>query len=73
MRNDYSYLGNDGDLGSEIVQAELGDVLSINEDGARGWLNDTEQSQREGRLAGARTPHDPDLREKCKMGTLEWK
>ena len=50
-REENGVLGQDGDLGSELVKAKLGHVLVINNYGTTRWFNYAEQSQGQGRLA----------------------
>ena len=54
-------LGDDGDPGAEVLQSEGGNIAAVNDDGARGWLNDTEESKSEGRLACTCPSHYTNL------------
>ena len=56
------YLRNDGELGAQIVQPDVGYVLTVNDNGACCRLYDTEQGQGQRRLARPRPPYDTDLK-----------
>ena len=43
------------------MQTQRGDVLAVDDDAALCRLDDAEQRQGQGRLAGTRTTHDADL------------
>lgn len=53
----YTDLRYYGDSGAEIVEAQLPNVNTINEDVALCCLNDPEQSQSQGGLPSASAPH----------------
>lgn len=53
-------LGNDGQARAQAVKTDLGNVDTINGDGARAGLQEAEESQRHGRLARTSTANDSD-------------
>ena len=58
---EYGVLGNDGDPGPELPEAEDPDVDAINLDGAARALDDPEEGQGQRGLARPGPAHDPDL------------
>lgn len=56
-----SYLRDDGDARSEVVQSDLGNVHSVYVDLSLRRLEDPEDPERERRLSGSGPTHDPDL------------
>lgn len=61
LRTHCTDLWDNGDLGTELVEPQLGHVHAIDEDVALRCLDDAEQAQSERRLPGSGAAHDPDL------------
>lgn len=55
------YLWQDGQSAPQVVQADVGDVDAVDDDGAARGFNDAEQRQRQRRLARPRPTHYPHL------------
>lgn len=54
-------LGDDGELGSEVVQADLSDLYSVDANYPFCCLQQTEQTQCHGRLASSGPTHNTNL------------
>lgn len=55
------YLRDDGELGAEVVQSNLGDLHVVDGDLSRRRLQQPEEAQRHGRLAGSGATNDTNL------------
>lgn len=55
------YLRDDGELGAEVVQAYRGDLHVVDGDLSLRRLQQPEEAQRHGRLAGSSATDDTDL------------
>lgn len=61
------YLRDDGESSPEVLQAQLGDVHTIDENAAFCRLNETEQAVCEAGLTRSGSAHDADLRPRGKV------
>lgn len=55
------YLRDDGELGAEVVQSDLGDLHVVDGDLSLRRLQQPEEAQRHGRLAGSGATNDTNL------------
>lgn len=55
------YLWDDGEFGAEVVQSDLGDLYVVDGDLSRRRLQQPEEAQRHGRLAGSGATNDTNL------------
>ena len=50
LQHIYAHLWNDCDPGAQVLQSKTSYIYIVDYDGARGWLDDTKECKREGRL-----------------------
>lgn len=55
------YLRDDGEFGAEVVQSDLGDLHVVDGDLSRRRLQQPEEAQRHGRLAGSGATNNTNL------------
>ena len=60
QRNNFD-LGDQGQLGAQLVQGNLGQVMAIDDHPAPHGLHDAEEGAHQGGLAAPGAPHDADL------------
>lgn len=54
-------LRDDGESRAEWVQAKLGDVLTVDDDGSTSGLDDSEQSKSQARLSSSSSAHNSNF------------
>ena len=55
---EHRVLGNDGQARSEVVELDLGDIETVNADGARASLQEAEERQGQGGFTGTSTSNN---------------